>query len=209
MTPVALDVSRLPSSAMDHRAPIWWGNLLLLAIESTMFGLLLAAYFYIWQNFTEWPPPQTNRLPVEYHPLPYLGLPTTVLVLLLISVAPMLYASRHCLRMNLRAVRLGMAITVLLGVILIGLEYLTLTTTLRCKWSDHAYGSVVWSLLGLHLIHVIVCTAENGLMLAWLVLEGLDDKHARDIRVTAVYWYWVIGVWPILYAVIYWAPRVV
>jgi heme/copper-type cytochrome/quinol oxidase subunit 3 len=209
MTAVALDASRLPSSAMDHRAPIWWGNLLLLAIESTMFGLLLAAYFYVWQNFSEWPPPQTNRSPVEYHPLPYPGLATTILIMLLASVAPMLYASRECLRMNLSGVRLGMVATVVLGLLLIGMEYHNLTTSTRFKWSDNAYASVVWALLGLHLAHMIVVTTENGLMLAWLLLEGLDRKHARDIRVTAVYWYWVVGVWAILYAVIYWAPRVV
>jgi hypothetical protein len=35
----------------------------------------------------------------------------------------------------------------------------------------------------------------------------MDIKHARDIRVTAVYWYWIAGTWFLLYFVVYWTPR--
>ena len=46
------------------------------------------------------------------------------------------------------------------------------------------------------------------MMMSWLLIKGLDDKHARDVRVTAVYWYWIAGTWVILYAVVYLAPRI-
>ena len=43
---------------MDARAPMWWGNLLLIFIETMTMGLLVASYFYIRRNFWEWPPPR-------------------------------------------------------------------------------------------------------------------------------------------------------
>ena len=45
------------------------------------------------------------------------------------------------------------------------------------------------------------------MMLTWVLLKGLDDKHARDVRVTAVYWYWIVGTWIILYAIVFPGPR--
>src|SRR5438552_15403539 len=51
-----LDVSGLPSNAFGHRAPLWWGVLLLIAIESTAMGLLLVSYFYLRGNYDVWPP---------------------------------------------------------------------------------------------------------------------------------------------------------
>src|SRR5436190_15964170 len=117
MRDLYLDVSTLPKAVMDHRAPIWWGNVLMLFIESTMFAILLAAYFYIRPNFDSWPPPQSNKLPFELRPLPELGWSTFLLVWLLVAIFPMLWASRCCLSMDARAVRLGMIATVLMGII--------------------------------------------------------------------------------------------
>ena len=37
-----LDVSGLPSTTFDTKAPLWWGNTMLLFIETAMFGILVA-----------------------------------------------------------------------------------------------------------------------------------------------------------------------
>jgi cytochrome c oxidase subunit I+III len=75
------------------------------------------------------------------------------------------------------------------------------------RWDDNAYGSITWAILGVHLMHLFIMTIEDGLMSIYIWVKGLDDKHARDIRVTAVYWYWVVGMWVLLYLLIYWYPR--
>jgi cytochrome c oxidase subunit III len=208
MPRLLLDISALPSDTQDHRSPIWWGNLLLLAIESTMFALLLASYFYIWQNFGEWPPPRSDRTPILYDPVPDLPAATTTLALLLASLFPMVWTSRECLKLHTTQVRAGMFLIVLIGAAALVLEFQCLKD-LHFKWSDNAYASIVWTLVGLHIIHVIVATAENLLMLVWVVIKGLDHKHGRDIRVASVYWYWVVAIWAILYAVVFWMPRLV
>src|SRR5689334_4512874 len=95
-----LDVSKLPSSALDYRSPIWWGNALLLCIETSMFVLAIATYFYFRRNFDEWPPPKIDQMPVLYHPVPKLFWATVNLVLLLASLVPMIIADRFALRMS-------------------------------------------------------------------------------------------------------------
>ena len=53
----AIDVSNTPDAVFGARSPVWWGNTLLILIESTTMVLLIASYFYIRQNFDEWPHP--------------------------------------------------------------------------------------------------------------------------------------------------------
>src|SRR5213596_959082 len=88
ITSPSIDVSKLPRQVMDHRSPIWWGNLLLLLIETTMFSLLVATYFYLRVvDFDQWPPPRVDRVPVLYHPVPALGVANANLLIILLSFA--------------------------------------------------------------------------------------------------------------------------
>ena len=52
-----IDVSDLPSTCFDTSAPLWWGNTLLLFIETAMFGILIAIYFTVAMNLRPFPPP--------------------------------------------------------------------------------------------------------------------------------------------------------
>lgn len=181
--------------------------MLLLAIETTMFALLVAMFFYVRVvDFTVWPPPQVNRPPISFAPAPDLLLPTINLCILLLSVAPMIWADRACLQRNTTAVKIAMVLTVFLGLVVIVIRFFEFNS-LHFKWDDNAYASIVWTIVGLHLTHLIVATSENIIMTAWAFVKGLDDKHFRDIRVTATYWYWVAGIWVLLYLVIWGGAR--
>jgi cytochrome c oxidase subunit 3 len=192
---------------MDHRSPIWWGNILLLVIETTMFALLIATYLYFRVvDFDQWPPPRVNRVPVIYHPLPSLTIATINLAVILVSFGPMFWVDRACLKRNETAVKLGLVVCILFGVAAIILRFYEFPA-IQFKWNDNAYAGVVWTILGMHLAHLITATCENAVMAAWLFAKGMDFKHARDVRVTATYWYWVVGIWVILYVLVYWVPR--
>jgi heme/copper-type cytochrome/quinol oxidase subunit 3 len=203
-----LDVSSLPAATMDHRSPIWWGNLWLLVIETTMFAILVAVYFYFRVvDFNLWPPPQPHSLSIIFHPVPDLLVPTVNLVFLLVSVAPMIWVDRACLARQEAAVRIGLLVCIALGVAAIVLRFYEFKA-LQFRWDDNAYAATIWTILGVHLAHVITATAELLIMAAWVFTHGMDVKHARDIRVTALYWYWVAGTWLLLYALVYLSPRV-
>src|ERR1044072_9933503 len=81
-----LDVSGLPKHLFDTRSQLWGGNLLLLCIETTMFGLCVATYFYVRQDFMGWAPPHSEAPPYLLDPEPRLLLPPINLGGLLVSV---------------------------------------------------------------------------------------------------------------------------
>jgi cytochrome c oxidase subunit III len=202
-----IDVSHLPGDTLDHRSPIWWGNLLLLLIETTMFALLVAAYLYVRViDFQQWPPPLVDVHPPNYKPLPELKVATINLVILLVSVFPMLLVDRACLKRNTGLVKAGLVVCILFSLACIALRFFEFQALLF-RWDTNAYGSVTWTILGMHLLHLITGTCENGLMAAWIFTHGMDDKHARDIRVGATYWYWIAGIWILLYGLVFWGPR--
>lgn len=205
-TRATLDVSHLPATTFDTRAPLWWGNLLLLFIETTMFGLLVAVYFYLRTNFEEWPPPRVDRLRFIHNPVPDLFYPTVNLALLVGSCLPMIWVDRAARRHDKRAVQIGLLICLLLGLASIALRAFEFGA-LQFKWNDNAYASIIWSVLGMHLLHLITMTGEVFILTTWVFLRELDEKHALDITVTAVYWYWVVGVWLPLYVLVFWGPR--
>jgi len=204
MNTAVIDVSKLPPHVEDHTSPIWWGNTLLLFIETTMFALLVGSYFYLRMNFTSWPPVRSDV--GLYQTNPDLGFATANLVVLIASCIPMYIVDRACLRLDLRVVRLGMAMMVVIGLITIALRFFEFSG-LKFRWDDNAYAAILWTILGMHLLHLITGTAENLLMAAWAWFKGLDIQHARDVRVGAVYWYWIAGIWIPLYAIVYFAPH--
>ncbi|MFL6278075.1 MAG: cytochrome c oxidase subunit 3 [Blastocatellia bacterium] len=194
-----LDVSHLPLDVYGSRAPLWWGNLLLIVIEATMFALTLASYFYLRKNFAQWPPPPT--------PLPDLLLPTINLVIILVSLVPAIRV--HLLAVNEGSqsqIQLALAIEAAFIVAAIVLRFYEFPA-LHCLWNSHAYGSITWAALGLHLLHLVASICETLLLLIWTLTHRLDEKHRLDLSLLAIYWYFVVGSWVLIYAVVFLSPR--
>lgn len=202
----AIDVSELPAHTLDHRSPIWWGNALLLVIETVMFAILVTSYFYLRRNFAQWPPPLLDRVVPLQRPLPQLGVATWNLGLILGGCVPIFIADRAALHRRARTVSIALSVTFVLGLGALFLRWKEFGE-LQVRWDDNAYASITWMIVGLHFSHLIVGTLEIGMVTAWLFLHGLDDQHARDVRVDAVYWYWIAAIWVPLYALVYFAPR--
>src|SRR6185369_2296582 len=142
-----------------------WGNNLLLAIETSMFGILIATYFYLRQNFTEWPPP-VAQLTATLKPLPQLGYGTAVTVLLLFSCAPMVLTDIATRRGNRGVSQIGLVVAVTCGLAALVLRSFEFSAV-YFRWDSNAYGSVVWFLLGMHMMHLMIVTAEAVLLTVW------------------------------------------
>jgi cytochrome c oxidase subunit 3 len=202
-----LDVAHLPTVVFDYRSPLWWGNLWGLTIETVVFGILVAVYFTAKMDLSPFPPPRADKLPFLYNALPDLLLPTVTLIVLLVSVIPAVWLDISARRMDEGAVKVLVIVTLIFNVALIVLRAFEFKS-LHFRWDDNAYGSITWTILGMHFIHFIVLAAEDIYLAVWLYARGLDKKHALDITVTAVYWYWIAGVWILLYTLIYFGPRI-
>ena len=201
-----LDVGDLPAIAFDARSPLWWGNALLLFIETAMFGILIAIYFTVAMNTQPFPPPRADRLPVIYDPVPDLTLPLIGLVLLLLSLVPGILLDRAARRRDAGSVKPLVLITLAFNaaaLIVRWFEY----DSLHFKWNDNAYGSITWMILGMHMLHLFVMLCEDSYLAAWTFTNDLDDKHALDLTVMAVYWYWIVGIWLLLFPIVYLFPR--
>jgi cytochrome c oxidase subunit I+III len=203
-----IDVADLPSTLFDYRAPLWWGNLWGLAIETAVFGILVSIYFAVAMNLSPFPPPRADQLPFMDDSLPDLFLPTVTLIVLLLSVIPAVWLDISARRMDERAVKILVVITLMLNVALIVLRAFEFKA-LHFRWDANAYGSITWTILGMHMIHLIVLAAEDVYLAVWTYARGLDQKHALDITVTAVYWYWIAGTWVLLYTLVYFGPRMI
>jgi len=206
MTRRALDVSHLPTHAMDEGSPLWWGNLLLMFIETTTLAIMLATYFYLRMNEAQWPPPKVDVYPPVLHPLPGLGAATADAVLMLAACVPMCWTDLAARRKDRRKVTLGLALMFVVSVAVLVLRAYEFPAT-RFWWNDNAYASTVWTTLGLAVTYQLAAAGEFFIMLLWILRHGLDEKHALDVTLAGGFWYWVAGTGAILYVVLFWGPR--
>lgn len=200
-----IDVSRLPPTAFDARAPVWWGNALMIVIETMTVALLAVSYFYVKQNFERWPPPFVSEQPPILHPVPDLWAGTANAILLAASCVPM-WLIDNAVRRGAKWVPVAVLGMGLLGIVCIVLRCFEFPAV-KFWWDDNAYASAVWAILVMHLVYLIVGAGELLLVAFWLTLFGIDEKHAVDVTLTGGYWYWTAGTWVVLYAIIYWVPR--
>jgi cytochrome c oxidase subunit III len=194
-----LDVSHLPSVAFGSRDSLWWGVMGLILIEVTILGIGMVSYFYLRTLAPLWPPPPTA--------LPDLLLPTVNTLLLLVSVVPMYWVDRAARRKERRGVQIGLVLCVVLGLgfgVLRGFEFRAMHT----QWDSHAYGSVVWTLLGLHTFDLVTEVVETILLMVVALTGQMTDHVFLDISDSAPFWYFVAAIWVPIYAVLYVVPRV-
>lgn len=200
-----LDVSALPHHRFDSDS-VWWGNWGLLAIETTMFGISVATYFYLRQNYQLWPPPLTSSPDPLDNRYPDLVAATVNMALLIISCAPMIWADLSARRGNRRTTQIALVICLAFGAAAIVLRSFEFAAV-KFRWDANAYGSIVWFILGMHLAHLLTVSLETLLLTIWIFTRKFDMKHRVDITTIAIYWYWVVAIWLPLYAIIYFTPR--
>ncbi|MDY7227704.1 cytochrome c oxidase subunit 3 [Hyalangium rubrum] len=193
-----LDVSHLPTFAFGQRDPLWWGVMGLIVIESTVFVLGLASYFYIRGNHFEWPPSGSDPI--------IRVLATVNMGLLLLSCLPMHWANTSALKRKLRGMRWGLVLASLLGLAFLAIRIINMQAV-GFRWDSHAYGSIFFTLVGLHTVHIIASTLENLVIAAVLFIGPVEEKHLVDVRVNGMYWFFVVASWVPFYVLLFMAPN--
>jgi len=197
MTRPALDVSALPSFAFGHRSILWWATLGMCLIELTAFVLMGAAYIFLKWRVPDWPPGVAA---------PQLGWATATTALTLISIAPNALMKRAAEKLDLAKVRLWITVCVVFGLAFCltrAMEF----TVLNCWWDTNAYGSIVWTLLGIHTVHVVTDLIDTMVLAATFFVAPLDANRFVDASESAFYWYFVVFTWLPIYGLLYISPR--
>jgi cytochrome c oxidase subunit III len=192
-----IDVSGLPTVAFGARTPLFWGVVLLMAIETTMLMLMVLSYFYIRGNFTSWPPTWPGNRSF--------ALGTAGTALLLVSAVPNHLMSGAAMAGRIGRARLWLIVTTVLGLAAFATRVFELPR-LQFRWDTHAYGSAVWSILGLNTFHQLTALCENLLLVALLFIGPVEQKHLHDLQLGGYFWYWLIAVTAPLYAIVYLEP---
>jgi cytochrome c oxidase subunit III len=194
-----IDVAHLPDHAFGSRSVLWWGTLGVIAIELTVFVITIASYFYLQGNEASWPPPGTRQ------PDHIWG--TVNLIILLVSLIPNQFVKRAAENKQMTKVRIGIVIADLFAIafcIVRIFEY----RVLNVNWDTNAYGSVTWTLLTLHTLHLVTDLADSLVLTALMFTQhGHEGKRFVDVSENAFYWYFVVLVWIPIYLVLYWSPR--
>jgi cytochrome c oxidase subunit III len=195
---VVLDLAKLPMHGLGAASVTWWGTLAFMLIEGTGFALAITVYFYLMSLAATWPidAPKPDLLPG-----------TLVTLILLASLIPNLLMSRWAEQRDLSKIRIGMIVMSLFGIAPLVVRLFEFPA-LKINWDSNAYGSIVWTLLGLHTTHILTDLVDT-LVLAVLMFTRHADNTRRfgDVQDNAMYWNFVVATWLPIYGCIYWIPR--
>lgn len=194
-----LDVSEYTRTASDHRHPLIWGFAGIIAIELTIFTALSVSYFYLKMSADAWPP----------HPLDYpeLMLPTLNTLILIASSFVMHWADGKIKKGEERELAIGLTIGVVMAALFLGLKYVEYFIESSYRWNDHAYGSIVWAIVGFHSAHVLTVALKTMIVAALAWRSYFSQEWRLAITVNGLYWHFVVIVWIPLYFILYWSPR--
>jgi len=187
----------LPQRAHGNRSLTWWGMMGIVAVESTVFVLAAAGYFYLAALAPQWPPTLLR---------PDLFAGTLFTIIVVLSIAPNLWVKRAAETENLRQVRIGLVIMSAIGLALLPIRYYEFAR-LHTTWSESAYGSMTTLVLGLHTVHLITDLYDTLVLTALMFTEHAKGRRFVDTAENALYWNFVVLAWLPIYTVLYFAPR--
>ncbi len=179
------------------RTVSWWGMVLLIVTEATVFGALISSYFFLRFNSPVWPQDGIAR--------PELRIALINTVLLLSSSWPMQMALRSIRRGSRSGLQIGIAIGAVLAIIFLSLQAYEFTHT-EFTPQTNAYGSLFFTILSLHGAHVLIglFIAAFVLARAWAGHFTASSHHAVENGV--LYWHFVGAVWVVIFISLYLSP---
>ncbi len=173
------------------------GMWMLLATETMFFGGMVGAFLVLRLSAPVWPPPLQPRLPVGV---------TALNTLVLLS-------SSYMVLRALRAVRRGdgpgltrwLARTALLGGVFLAVQGAEWVRLVRfgLTVSSGAYGATFYTLIGTHGVHVFAALTWLTVVLGASALGHYSAREHVGVATCAMYWHFVVAVWPVLYLLVY------
>ena len=169
------------------------GTLIFVIAEMMMFAGLISAFSIVKAGALGWPPPGQPRLPVEA---------TAFNTAMLLASAGFLFVANRAFAGDRDRARRPLFAAMALGAFFVlfqGYEWVALIRQgLTLTSSTHS--SFFYLIVGMHGIHAIA-----GL----IVLGRAAFKLSRSVLAAStfaaaqVFWYFVVGLWPILYCLVY------
>ena len=168
-----IDVSALPDHGFGSRSVMWWATVSIIGIEGTVFLIAIASYFYLQGSEIQWPPADTA--------LPRIFWANVNVAILLASLIPNHFVKKAAEKYDTRKVRLVMPIADLFAVAFVVVRIFEYSD-LNVKWDSNAYGSVAWTLLSLHTVHLVTDLVDSVVLTVLMYTKhGYDPRRLVDV----------------------------
>ena len=162
----------------------------------------------LWPGFdAAWPTSGPDRVGGEFEPMAAWGLPALNTLILLTSGLTVTIAHWGLLQGKRTKLVLGLAATVALGFLFVGLqafEYVHAYHELNLTLTTGIYGSTFFMLTGFHGMHVTL----GAIMLSVILIRSMKGHFSAHnhfgFEAVAWYWHFVDVVWLGLFVFVYW-----
>ena len=172
-----------------------FATVILIMTEVMFFAALISAYMIIRSGAEEWPPWGQPRLPV---------FATAINSLTLLASAFCLHRSVKVFSSQALQSKQLLTLAIALGIVFVsvqGYEWVQLIS-FGLTITSSTYGGVFYLIIGAHGLHVI-----GGLLALLACLRRFNSTSQQltidNFRAAQIFWYFVVGVWPVLYTLVY------
>lgn len=184
------------------RGIAFWGVIMLSITEGVLFLNLLYSYFHLWSISAEWPPGDLS---------PPALVSISIRTVALLSSSLTIWLAERALARGDRRRLWGwtLATLALAGFFLAGHVYEFTILPAEFTWSDHAYGSLYYTILNFHGAHVAVGILIWLFVLVRLGRGAYGPTEETQFSTAAIYWHFVDAVWVFVFSTIYLFPNLV
>ncbi len=184
--------------ALERQPPIAnsvLGMILFIMTELMFFAALISAFLIIKSTVGVWPPEGQPRLPV---------LVTAINSFFLLSSAVTLFFANRSYRQDAYGEKTLKLLrnTMYLGILFVaiqGFEWIRLLSY-GLTMTSSQYGAFFYLIIGTHALHAVGAIVG----LTWLY-KLMKERRLKQQTFSAgqLFWYFVVGLWPILYVLVY------
>ena len=187
------------SGSLSTRPHGYWGMVIMIATEATIFLGLISAYFFVRASSKDWP--QGGIRPPE------LGKISVFTAILLASSLPIFWGEAAIKRGKRRQLQVALLISFLMGLSFTINQVLDFAK-LEFHASDNAYASLFIVITGLHGIHLLVGLLMSLVVQAKAAIGWFDADRHITVTVFGMYWHFVDAVWIVVFSSLYLSAHV-
>lgn len=162
----------------------------------------------LWAGYEgTWPASGPAEVGGDYDAMPALGLPAWNTAILLTSGMTLTIAHHALLEGKRAVVNLGLAATIALGFLFVGLqayEYIHAYSEMNLTLNTGIYGSTFYMLTGFHGLHVTLGAIMLAVIFGRTMKGHFNAERHFGFEAVAWYWHFVDVVWLGLYIFVYW-----
>lgn len=186
----------LPVGSAGRLSSGWWGMMAMIATEASLFAYLIFSYLYLAsQTPQHWPP----------EGLPKIGIGLLNTGVLICSSVFAWLCERLVRWRRIRWAVASMAVAIVLGIVFVGIQ-LSEWRNHPYSISTHLYGSLYFTITGIHVLHVLIGLVVLAFLLAWTALGYFDEKRSAALKIGSLYWHFVDVVWIFIFITLYVTP---